>query len=57
MFGNHPPIAASFHATQRIVVFPGDCLELLRGCPDGVFQLIVTSPPYNQRAKGWGAFL
>lgn len=47
MFGNHPAIAASFDVTQRIVLFPGDCLELLRSCAEGMFQLIVTSPPYN----------
>lgn len=30
-----------------MVVFPGDCLDLLRGCPAGIFGLVVTSPPYN----------
>jgi adenine-specific DNA-methyltransferase len=36
-----------FTSTQRMVLFAGDCLEMLAGCPDQVFQLIVTSPPYN----------
>ena len=40
-------IAAEFSARQRLVVFPGDCLEFLRSIPDGAFQLVVTSPPYN----------
>jgi len=31
----------------RIVVYEGDCLELLARIPDGAIQLIVTSPPYN----------
>jgi len=47
MFDNHPRIAERFTLTERVVLFPGDCLDLLRGCPDGVFSLVVTSPPYN----------
>lgn len=40
-------IADRFDATARAVVFPGDCLELLRQIPDKTVQLVVTSPPYN----------
>jgi adenine-specific DNA-methyltransferase len=29
------------------VLHPGDCLEFLSSAPNGFFQLIVTSPPYN----------
>jgi adenine-specific DNA-methyltransferase len=29
------------------VVYPGDCLELLKVIPDESIQLVVTSPPYN----------
>lgn len=47
MFEKQYRIADQFDPDNRIVVFHGDCLELLRGCPDHVFQLIVTSPPYN----------
>ena len=47
VFERNPQIAASFDPMQRIVLFPGPCLEILRSCPDGVFQLVVTSPPYN----------
>ena len=47
MIDRPPPIADTFDAKERIVVFEGDCLEMLRSCPDGVFQLVVTSPPYN----------
>jgi adenine-specific DNA-methyltransferase len=36
-----------FDADARIVVFEGDCLELLSQVPDRSMQLIVTSPPYN----------
>lgn len=36
-----------FSPSRRIVVYPGDCLDLLRHIPDESMQLIVTSPPYN----------
>lgn len=47
LFGKSIEILDQFDADGRAVVFPGDCLEFLQSCPDGVFQLIVTSPPYN----------
>jgi adenine-specific DNA-methyltransferase len=40
-------ISNSFNPSERIVVYPGDCLNLLKGIPDGSLQLVVTSPPYN----------
>lgn len=40
-------IAENFGASEHIVVFPGDCLDLLKTIPDGTIQLTVTSPPYN----------
>ncbi len=40
-------IAKAFSPSERAVVFPGDCLDLLRDIPSGSLQLIVTSPPYN----------
>ena len=40
-------ISKKFSPTERIVVYQGDCLDLLSSIPDGVLQLIVTSPPYN----------
>ncbi len=40
-------IAERFKTTARVVVHEGDCREMLRGIPDGVIQLVVTSPPYN----------
>jgi len=41
------PIARAFRPDERIVVHPGDCLDLLASVPAGSIQLIVTSPPYN----------
>jgi adenine-specific DNA-methyltransferase len=40
-------IADRYHPRQRIVIYQGDCLELLKQVPDGSVQLVVTSPPYN----------
>lgn len=40
-------VAESFSPRARAVVYPGNCMELLRTIPDGAMQLIVTSPPYN----------
>ncbi len=39
--------SAEFAETERIVVFPGDCLDLLKLVPDQSLRLVVTSPPYN----------
>jgi len=40
-------IAPRFRPNARVVVFEGDCCEMLRGIPAGAIQLVVTSPPYN----------
>ncbi len=40
-------IAANFGSAERIVVYSGNCMDLLRQIPDGALQLVVTSPPYN----------
>jgi len=40
-------IHSDFHKNHKAVIYPGDCLNLLKQIPDGSIQLIVTSPPYN----------
>ena len=40
-------IADQFSADERIVLFNGNCLDLLRNLPEGSMQLVITSPPYN----------
>jgi adenine-specific DNA-methyltransferase len=40
-------ISKKFSLDEQIVVYPGDCLDLMKTIPDGALQLIVTSPPYN----------
>ena len=36
-----------FAPDEQIVLYQGNCLDLLREVPDGALQLVVTSPPYN----------
>ena len=43
--GKH--ISDSFSLSEEIVLFPGDCLDLLRTMPDECLGLVITSPPYN----------
>jgi len=40
-------IVNSFSKGEHIIIYPGNCLNLLRQIPDNNIQLIVTSPPYN----------
>lgn len=40
-------IVEKFASSEHIVVYPGDCLDLLETIPDESLTLVVTSPPYN----------
>jgi DNA modification methylase len=40
-------IAPRFKPNARAVVFEGDCRGMLKDIPNGVIQMVVTSPPYN----------
>jgi adenine-specific DNA-methyltransferase len=40
-------LVENFSLSEHIVVYFGDCLDLLRTIPNDSIQLIVTSPPYN----------
>jgi adenine-specific DNA-methyltransferase len=42
-----PDIAAAFSPEEAAVIVHGDCLPTLRGLPDGLARLVITSPPYN----------
>jgi adenine-specific DNA-methyltransferase len=42
-----PTINKKYGSDAGIVLFPGDCMDLLRTIPDDALQLVVTSPPYN----------
>jgi len=47
MFESEYKISEKFGEDQEVVIYPGNCLELLSEIPDKSIQLIVTSPPYN----------
>lgn len=47
LFAGERRISESYAPSEGIVVYPGDCLELLNTIPSESVQLIVTSPPYN----------
>lgn len=47
LFDQKRKITSEFDLTESIVVYPGDCIDLLRSIPNESLQLIVTSPPYN----------
>ncbi len=40
-------ITDKYNEEAEIVLFAGDCLELLSEIPDETVQLVITSPPYN----------
>ncbi len=47
LFRKDISVASRFTPTEKVVIYPGDCLELLKQISDQSIQLIVTSPPYN----------
>lgn len=47
MFTGIYKISDEFAPSEHVVVYPGDCLDLLRTIPSKSLQLVVTSPPYN----------
>lgn len=47
LFNSSKKISGSFQNESEIVLFHGDCLDLLRQIPKRSVQLIITSPPYN----------
>lgn len=40
-------VTSSFDPRADLVLYEGDCLQLLPTIPDGAVRLVVTSPPYN----------
>ena len=47
MFDNNIHISKSYSEAEKVVLYNGNCLNLLDQIPDKKIQLIVTSPPYN----------
>ncbi len=44
---NNINISDHFSEQEKVVLYPGNCLDLLSTIPDSSLQLVVTSPPYN----------
>jgi len=40
-------IVDHFSLNERIVLYQGNCLDVLKDIPSGALQLVITSPPYN----------
>lgn len=40
-------VASEYKPDADVVIALGDCLETLKGLPEGFAKLIITSPPYN----------
>ena len=40
-------IAERYHSDADVVLFEGDCKELLEEIPSNSIDLVITSPPYN----------
>ncbi|MBI4610342.1 MAG: site-specific DNA-methyltransferase [Candidatus Rokubacteria bacterium] len=47
LYGRALKLAGTFRQDAEVVLYHGDCLDLLGKLPDGLAKLIVTSPPYN----------
>jgi adenine-specific DNA-methyltransferase len=47
LMGQEHPIQHRFADDAHVVVYEGDCLDILSTIPDETVQLVVTSPPYN----------
>ncbi len=47
MFMGKIKITNCFNMQADVVLYQGDCLQLLQDIPDNSIKLIVTSPPYN----------
>lgn len=40
-------VSSEFDEHADVVLYEGDCLDLLTGIPNKFMKLVVTSPPYN----------
>ena len=47
LFSKDIEIAERFALSELVVLYSGECLDLLKTIPDESLQLVVTSPPYN----------
>ncbi len=47
LYGQVLKLTETLREDADVVLYHGDCLDLLRALPNGLARLIVTSPPYN----------
>src|SRR3989338_2854080 len=47
IMANRRKISSRFYPEENVVLYSGDCLELLKTIPNESLQLVITSPPYN----------
>mgnify|MGYP001116194890 CR=1 FL=1 len=40
-------ISTKFNPNSNLILYNGDCIDLLKQIPNGFVKLVVTSPPYN----------
>lgn len=43
--------------SKSINLFKGDCLEVMKGIPDGSVDLVLTDPPYGTTANKWDSVI
>ena len=44
---HHITVSDTYDATADVVLFNGDCGDLLKNIPSSSVDLVITSPPYN----------
>jgi len=44
-------------STSNIKLLKGDCLELMKGIPDGSVDMVLTDPPYGTTACKWDSII
>jgi len=44
-------------STSNIKLLKGDCLELMKGIPDGSVDMVLTDPPYGTTACKWDSVI
>ena len=43
--------------SKSVNLFNGDCLEVMKGIPDGSVDLVLTDPPYGTTANKWDSVI
>lgn len=46
----------TIYKTADIALYEEDCLEVMRRCPNGLFDMVFADPPYNIKKAAWDKF-